>query len=349
MDSSAPAAVPWVVLVLALLALAGLAAAELAGRRGRQMGPPAASEPGPPVAARPEPRWPDDDLPGFLETPPGTPGTRDDAAAPAGPAPRPGAPPPEDGTARSGPPDDSRRAVAGMAAAALVLVAVIAGVAAATRDGGVPLGQPVPGTGTASPQPGGTATPPPDATVLPGVPAHPLPGEGGAGALAARSVPLGEDGVLARLTFGGIVVERHAVGTAVAYPSVSVTASGDGGAALAHLRLPSWNCLTPEPPADPAQAGCVRSRTEYAELPSPALTVTRDGRDLRLTGRFPTYTRPIGTAPAYTGRVYDLTVTASPAEPVRDGVAAARGTLFLGTDRTATVDVPGLNAVRYAG
>jgi hypothetical protein len=154
---------------------------------------------------------------------------------------------------------------------------------------------------------------------------------------------------VARLTFGGIVVERHAVGTTVAHPSVSITAAGDGGTALAHLRLPTWNCLTVEPPADPAAAGCVRSRTEYADLPSPALSVTREGRDLRLTGRFPTYTRPIGTAPAYTGRVYDLTVTVSPAGPVRDGAAPAAGTLFLGTDRAASVDVPGLNAVRYAG
>ena len=123
---------------------------------------------------------------------------------------------------------------------------------------------------------------------------------------------------MARLAFGGLVVERQAVGTTVAYPMVSVTAAGDGGTALAHVRLPSWNCLAAEAPEDPEAAGCVRSRTEYADLPSPALTVTRDGEDLRLTGRFPTYTRPIGTAPAYTGRVYALTVTVSPAGPVRD-------------------------------
>jgi hypothetical protein len=155
--------------------------------------------------------------------------------------------------------------------------------------------------------------------------------------------------VVARLAFGGIVVERQAVGTTVAYPSVSVTAAGDGRTALAHLRLPTWNCLALEPPTDPAAAGCVRSRTEHADLPAPALTVTRDGLDLRLTGRFPTYTRPIGTAPAYTGRGYDLTVTVSPAGQVRNGAAAAEGTLFLGTDRAASVDEPGLNAVRYAG
>jgi hypothetical protein len=119
--------------------------------------------------------------------------------------------------------------------------------------------------------------------------------------------------------------------------------------ALAHLRLPTWNCLGDVPPRDPADAGCVRSTTEYADLPSPALTVSRDGAELRLSGRFPTYTRPVGTAPVYTGRVYDLAVTVSPAGAVRNGQAPAEATLFLGTDRVGTLDEPGLNVVRYAG
>ena len=336
MDSSAPAALPWVVLVLALLGCAGLTAAALTGR-GRPS--PASVAPREPRPVHPAPRWPVDDLPGFLEAPPGT---------PAVPPPPPAEPGTDAGEETPAPPDGSRRAVAGMAAVALLLVAALAGVAGATRDGDDQPARPAPGTVAPSPWADPTApTAPPSG--LPGVPADPLPGESGAGTLADRSVPLGDDGVVARLTFGGIVVERHAVGTTVAHPSVSITAAGDGGTALAHLRLPTWNCLTVEPPADPAAAGCVRSRTEYADLPSPALSVTREGRDLRLTGRFPTYTRPIGTAPAYTGRVYDLTVTVSPAGPVRDGAAPAAGTLFLGTDRAASVDVPGLNAVRYAG
>jgi hypothetical protein len=332
MDSSAPAAVPWVVLVLALLALAGLAAVLLS----RPQPPAAPVDPPPARPARPAPRWRDDDLPGFLDAPPGTPG------APPAPA----ALPEED----PGPsqPDGSGRAVAGMAAAALVLVAALAGVAGATRDGGgLAIARPAPGTVTPSPQ--DTPTPTPVPPSLPTVPADPLPGEGGAGVLADRSVPLGEDGVVARLAFGGLVVERQAVGTTVGYPMVSVTAAGDGGTALAHLRLPTWNCLTAEPPEDPAAAGCVRSRTEYADLPSPALTVTRDGADLRLTGRFSTYTRPIGTAPAYTGRVYDLAVTVSPTGPVHDGTAPAEGTVFLGTDRAESLDEPALNVVSYSG
>jgi hypothetical protein len=336
MDSSAPAAVPWVVLLLALAALAGLAAVVLT--RPRSPSPP---RPGrdPAAPAPPASRWPDDDLPRFLESPPGTPG---DLPAPVA------APVADAGDEPAGTPDGSRRVLAGMAAAGLVLVAALSGVAVATRDGGGPPGAPAPGTVAPSPR-AGTTPAPATSPALPAVPVDPLPGEGGAGVLAARSVPLGEDGVVARLAFGGIVVERQAVGTTVGYPSVSVTAAGDGRTALAHLRLPTWNCLTPEPPADPAAAGCVRSRTEHADLPSPALTVTRDGRDLRLTGRFPTYTRPIGTAPAYTGRGYDLTVTVSPAGPVRNGGATAEGTLFLGTDRAASVEEPGLNAVRYAG
>jgi hypothetical protein len=334
MESSASAAVPWIVLVLALLALAGLAA--VAPSRPRP--PVAPGDPAPARPPRPAPRWPDDDLPGFLASPPGTPA----------PPPAPVAAPPEEDDAGPARPDGSGRAVAAMAAAALLLVAALAGVAGATRTGGddpVPVSAPGPGT----PSPRDTPTPTPAPPSLPAVPVDPLPGEGGAGVLAARSVPLGEDGVVARLAFGGLVVERQAVGTTVGYPSVSVTTDGDGGTALAHLRLPTWNCLAAEPPEDPAAAGCVRSRTEHADLPTPALTVTRDGDDLRLTGRFPTYTRPIGTAPVYTGRVYDLAVTVSPAGPVRDGKATAEGTVFLGTDRAESVDEPRLNVVRYAG
>ncbi|SNS01678.1 hypothetical protein SAMN06893096_101373 [Geodermatophilus pulveris] len=334
MDPSVPAAVPWLVLVLALLGSAGLAAAALGGGRRPS---PGSGAPGEPRPVRPVPRWRDDDLPGFLESPPGTP-------------PAPEAPPAaaEDGARVVEVPDGSPRAVAGMAAVALLLVAALAGLSAATRgDGGAVAAGPAPGTAT--PAPAGRPTPPAPPPDLPAVPADPLPGEGGAGVLADRSVPLGEDGVVARLAFGGVVVERQAVGTTVAYPSVSVTAAGDGATALGHLLLPTWNCLAAEPPVDPAAAGCVRSRTEYADLPSPALAVTREGRDLRLAGRFPSYTRPIATPPAYTGRVYDLAVTVSPAGPVRDGWAPAAGTLFLGTDRAASVDAPGLNAVRYAG
>jgi hypothetical protein len=342
MDSSAPAAVPWVVLGVALLALAGLVAAELRTRGGRARTP---SVPPPqPSPERPRSRYPHDDLPGFLEAPPGTPAVTGTVAAPVE-----AAPPPAAGDAPG-----AGRAVAAMTAGALVLVAALALVAALVgghRGAAAPsppssAARPTPAPTTAAPT---TAAPLPE---LPGVPSDPLPGESGAGALASRSIPLGDDGVTATLGFGGVVVEEHAVGVTVAYPTVSVTAAGDpapDAVALAHVRFPTWNCLTDAAPADPEAAGCVRSRTEYADLPSPALSVTREGDDLRLTGRFPTYTRPIGTAPTYTGRVYELTVTVAPAGEVRGGTAAAEGTLFLGTDRATTVAAPGVNVVRYGG
>ncbi|MFW3171934.1 hypothetical protein [Geodermatophilus sp. CPCC 206100] len=338
MESSAPAAVPWVVLGLALLALAALAAAQLARGRGRSDG--AAPEvPQPP--APPPPRWAHDDLPGFLDAPPGIPAGPPAAAVEGEPE----AAAPAAGDAPTG------RVVAAMAAAALVLVAVLAAVAGSTDDAGDPAASPAPPSG-GTPTAGPTVTPAPTATTLPvpelpGVPADPLPGESGAGALANLSVPPGEEGVTARLAFGAIVVERHAVGVTVAEPLVSVSARGDGTAALAHVRMPTWNCMTDRAPADPEEAGCARATTEYADLPSPALTVTREGERLRVSGRFPTYTRPIGTAPAYTGRVYELAVTAAPAGRVQEGRATAEGTLFLGTDRVGTVDDAALNRLGY--
>ncbi|MBB3086115.1 hypothetical protein [Geodermatophilus sabuli] len=348
MDSSAPAAVPWIVLGVAVLALAGLVPLLLTGRRSGARTPrPVREEP----AVTPATRFPHDDLPGFLDAPPGTP-----------PAPAAAPPPALPGLVGPDGPDgdDTRdrddasaagRALAAMAAVALLLIGALAAVAVGTRDDDVPAAEPPAASPPAAPTTAGTptGTPLPE---LPGVPAEPLPGESGAGALADRSVPLGEDGVTATLGFGAIVVERHAVGVTVAEPVVSVTATGDAaagdGAALAHVALPTWNCLADEPPADPERAGCVRSTTEYADLPSPALVVTRDDDALRLTGRFPSYTRPITTAPAYTGRVYELTVTVAPAGPVRDGRAVAEATLFLGTDRTTTTR-DGLNVIRYAG
>ncbi len=341
MDSPAPAAA-WVVLAGALLALAAVGVA-LARTWPRRTGavleapPPAAAPPvdGPaPSAVR---RWAQDDLPAFLEAPPGTPRP----PAPARPEPpAPGGDPDGDAAART---------VAGLAAGALALVAALAVLALLPGPGEAPATPPPPAAPPAAPStapPTAAPTPrPPD--LLP-VPADPLPGEQGAGLLATRSVPLGDDGASARLTLGGLVLERRAVGVTVAYPAVSVTV-GEGGAALAHVRLPAWNCLGTTAPEDPVAAGCRPAGTEYADLPTPALTVTRDGDALRLAGRFPTYTRPTGTPPAYTGRVYDLSVVAAPAGRLRDGEAPADGTMFLGTERAAAVDDPVLNRIRVAG
>src|SRR3712207_8078665 len=44
---------------------------------------------------------------------------------------------------------------------------------------------------------------------------------------AFESVPLGEDGVAASVTFAGVVLEQRAVGLTVAYPSLSLTTDGE--------------------------------------------------------------------------------------------------------------------------
>jgi hypothetical protein len=327
MDSPAPVAA-WVALAGALPALTAVAVVLLRARprAGRNAPPPA------PPAPSPARRWAHDDLPGFLEAPPGT---------PRRPAPAPPEPPPDD------PPDEGPavRAVAGLAAAALALVAVLAGISLVSARDAVPAAPPA---ATAAPPPPTSAAPSPRPPDLLPVPAEPLPGERGAGLLAARSVPLGDDGAGARLALGGLVLERRAVGVTVTYPSVSVTV-GEGGAALAHVGLPIWNCLGTTAPEDPVAAGCVPTGTEYADLPTPALGVSRDGDALRLSGRFPTYTRPAGTPPVYTGRVYDLSVTVAPAARLRDGEAPAEGALFLGTERAVSLDDPALSRIRVAG
>ncbi|MGY1786502.1 hypothetical protein [Geodermatophilus sp. SYSU D00698] len=331
MDSPAPVA-PWVVLGVALVALAAVVAGLALSRR-RAPARPRQEERPPPPERPPGPHWAVDDLPAFLEAPPGTPVPETRPAA----APAPAAPPG---------PDPSARTVAALAAAGLALVAVLAGVAL-----GGDRGEPVAG-GAPRPAVPGPSTPPASPTParpeLPPVPADPLPGERGAGLLAARSVPLGDAGVAARLALGGLVLERRAVGVTVGYPSVSVSVGTDG-TALAHVLLPAWNCLSTTAPADPEAAGCTPVPVEYADLPTPALTVTRDGDALRLAGRFPTYTRPAATPPAYTGRVYDLSVTVAPAGGLDGGEAPADGTLFLGTERAEALPDPSLSRIRVAG
>ncbi len=330
MESAAPLAAV-AVLVAALPALA--AAVVLLARTRPPDGAPTAP-PRPPPAAEPGARrWAQDDLPGFLEAPPGTPRP-----------PAPATPEPTDGEAGA---DEAPvvRTVAGLATAALALVAVLASLALLTGRGEPPASAPRP---TVAPPPAPAAPPttrPPD---LVPVPSDPLPGEPGAGVLAHRSVPLGDGGTAARLALGGLVLERRAVGVTVTYPAVSVTV-GQAGAALAHVRLPTWNCLGTTAPRDPEAAGCTPAGTEFADLPTPALSVTRDGDALRVAGRFPTYTRPAGTPPVYTGRVYDLSVTVAPAGPLHDGEGRAEGTLFLGTERAESLRDPLLSRVRVAG
>jgi hypothetical protein len=131
-----------------------------------------------------------------------------------------------------------------------------------------------------------------------------------------------------------------------AYPTVHLTA--DRERSLASVELPAFHCLSDEAPRDPVAAGCARSVTEYAELADPAVEVTvRDG-EVRLSGRFPTYIRPTGGPPAWTGRVYELTVTAAPAAGrAAAGWRPAVGSLRLGSERSESTGDPEVNRLRY--
>ena len=346
MDLAAASAGPWLVLgVVVGLLLAGVLAFGAASvrRAGRSRTAPAAD------IGEPEPDagWTEDDLPAFLDRPPGvapdqpTPvqGSADDpplavpetgatpvrrrvpahsatAPAAAGAAPHPG------------------RVLALLAGVALLLVGVAALLAGVGARG--------PSTAAdREPTAQRSGSPTWDVPDLTALPYQPEPGDPGAGRLAAASVPIGDDGALARLTFAGLVLERKAVGVTVGYPSVSVTAAEvPGGPALAHVRLRVWNCLRDDAPNNPVTAGRRRLPVEYAELPTPALTVTEDRDGLRISGRFPTYVRPGGSGTEWTGRVYPLAIHVRP-----DGDSAT-GTLHLGTERAAAVDDPLLSDFR---
>jgi hypothetical protein len=141
------------------------------------------------------------------------------------------------------------------------------------------------------------------------------------------------------------VLEQRAVGITATYPALEV--SWSRGRAVAHLRLPTFNCLSGSAPEDPVGAGCVASGTEYADLPSPALTVTGDDGTMRLAGRFPTYVRPNGSPPVWTGRVYEVDVRAAPVdgEPA-EGWVRAEGEIRLGSGAAPTLDDPEVTVLR---
>lgn len=314
-----PSILPWLVAGVLLLVGGALLALRLRSRRRRsaeEVADAAGRAPG------------SDDLPAFLEFPPGS------AGAPGPPA---GGLPPSAGwpalagagpaaTTRvarppAGPPiRDSRSRTVVLAALALAGLVLLA--AALVLDPG-------PGRSGSDSGPHGRHGAPPSPAPEARAPA--------AGELADVSVRPGRNGGAARLVFGGVVLEQRAVGITATYPALEVTWNRDE--AVAHLRLPTYNCLTAAAPEDPVAAGCVPSVAEYADLPSPALELAEDDGTLRLSGRFPTYVRPNGSPPGWTGRVYEFSVRAAPVpgRPVGEWVRA-RGEIRLGDGRAPTLD-----------
>lgn len=327
---STPALVTWVLLALVLGLAAGATAATLVARRpGGGAPPPADLPPAPAPGTRPALEV--DDLPGFLEHPPGSP-----APAPAATtAPTAPTAPPAMATAASATASpagatavrparrkgggrhspaalSARSTLVAMAVAAAVLVLVAVVIALVGRDDAARDGSP--------------ASSPP----------------------AAASDPAEETEVAAlsaRATFGTVLLERRRVGVTVTRPDLTV--SSDGTRARAHVLLPTYNCLLPEPPPDPEAAGCAPAATEYADLTGADLRLTRDGDRFELAGRLATYTQPPRGPAAHTGRSYPLGVTLTADGPQQDGTAPARGLLRLGTESTATTGDAGANVLTW--
>ncbi|MCW2682718.1 MAG: hypothetical protein JWP33_631 [Blastococcus sp.] len=343
MDIPVTDAAPWLVLGIALgialVVLVGLGVTAARRRRSILPRPTGPGELAPAGAPLPAGAYVEDDLPGFLEFPPGfSSGTapRQDgwpALSAAVPFPS-GATSPTAAPSAAGAEKSSAGVLVAMSLATLLLVAAAAAVAVSRSPGSARPAAAGAGDGTpAAPREDGPSA------------ATPSPGAAGAGDLADSSVLPGNDGAEARLRFGGVVLERHAVGVTAAYPVVGVT--WDGDRALAHVELPTFNCLRDEAPDDPIAAGCMRSVPEYADLAAGDLEVHRDGDRLIVRGAFPTYLRPNGTPPAWTGRRYELVITA---EPERRGAGwqPARGEVELGTDRAATSGAKE-NRIRFGG
>jgi hypothetical protein len=139
------------------------------------------------------------------------------------------------------------------------------------------------------------------------------------------------------MSFSGLVLEQRAVGVTATYPEVELTEDRDGP--VARLMLPTWNCLSAEAPDEPEAAGCVPSRTEYAELRPPELEVARNDAGLHFGGHFPTSTRPTGSPPEPTGRTYpvEFRVTVDGNLCLRRRSAAA-GVLVLGEREAVSVE-----------
>ena len=86
-----------------------------------------------------------------------------------------------------------------------------------------------------------------------------------------------------------LVLEQRAVGVTATYPARRADVRDGGG--VAHVRLPTFNCLTDRAPEDPVAAGCAATPSRVRRpRPPPSSRVDRDeDGTVRLSGRFPTY------------------------------------------------------------
>lgn len=298
-SAASASAAPWLaagaLLTLAALLLAGVVTALVLRRR--------SAMPAEEVTPRQEPVV--DDLPGFLESPPGStvaaPAVDPPVAPHAALAPPLTAPPLPGGRPPTTPPARPRSVpaavlagVAGLAVLLVVAAAVVLTSADSSRG---------PDSRADRQADGGRPRPPAEV----------------------------------RMSFAGVVLEQRAVGVTATYPEVELTADRDG--AVARLTLPTWNCLSAEAPDDPEAAGCVPARTEHAELRPPELEVTRSGGGLSFGGRFPTSTRPTGSGPEPTGRSYPVEVSIRGESDLCSGRRSpADGVLVLGTREAASVE-----------
>lgn len=307
-DVPAAAAGPWIALGAVLGALLLLAVGAAVVRL-RSPAPPDPAAP-PPAAV------PRDDLADFLAHPPGTQGMPADDAdrwvplAPPGPAvPREQPAPLPAATGPAG-------TIAGLAVGALLLVGIAAALAAAQRS---PAAAPEASTSPSSTAPSAGSE------------------EGGS-----------EEGTVARLAFGGVVLEEHAVGITAAYPELEVAVDSEGRD-VARLRLPAVNCLAVAAPPQPGDPGCRAARAEYAELAAPALRVERDGDRLTVSGRFATSVRSPGAAEQPTGRSYEVAVTVTAAGDEDAGWRPAEGELRWDDQRAGTRDDGAPSVLRAEG
>ena len=282
---------------IALGAVLGALLLVAAGAAVLRLRSPAPTEP----PAAPPAAGPRDDLADFLAHPPGTrgePAHDGDGWVPLAP-PAPPARREEPAPLPAGP--GPAGTIAGLAIGALLLVGLAAALAAAQRSPTSAPDAPV-----ASPSPTSAA---------------PSPGSG--------------DGAVARLAFGGVVLEEHAVGITAAYPELELGVD-DEGRDVARLRLPAVNCLAVAAPPEPGDPGCRVARTEYADLTAPALRVERDGDRLTVAGRFATSLRSPGAAPEATGRSYEVAVSVAAAGGEDAGWRPAEGELRWDGQRTVT-------------